>query len=80
MTRPAQTVEHIAHAVEKGYRTIENGVVSGYKAIENGAVRSFAAVTDKCIEALFIRQGETAQACRERLARRSENPDNQSEN
>lgn len=73
MTRPVQTVEHIARAVEKGCKAIENGVVRGYKAIENGAVRGFGAVTDKCIEALFIRQGETVQACRERLARRSEN-------
>ena len=43
-------------------------VVDGYKKIETGVVEGFEKVTDKCVEVLFAREGESAEQARERLA------------
>ena len=60
--------QKIEDTVVGGYKAIENGVVSAYKAIENGAVEGFAKVTDKCVETLFAKEGESAEDAKKRLS------------
>lgn len=67
MKRMAQTVEQISEKVTTGYKKIETGVVNGYKKIETGAVRGFEKVTDKCVEVLFAKEGETVEETKKRL-------------
>lgn len=69
MSKLVEVNEKIAEAVVEGYKKIEDGVVGGYKKIEQGAVDGFTKVTDKCIETLFAREGETVEEARERLQR-----------
>ena len=58
-------------AIEEGvvgtYEKIENAVVSGYKKIEQGAVSGFGKLTDKMVEKLFAREGESVEEAKERL-------------
>lgn len=79
MSKFAETNEKIAEGVVKGYKKIENGVVDGYKKIEdgvvggykkieNGAVVGFGKVTDKCVEKLFAKDGETVEDAKLRLS------------
>lgn len=81
MTNFVEKNEKIAEAVVGGYKKIENGVVSGYKKIEDGvvggykkmekgAVDGFAKVTDKYVEKLFAKEGESVEAARKRLSDR----------
>lgn len=58
----------IENAVVDGYKKIEDGVVSGYKKIETGVVEGFGKVTDKCVEKLFAKEGETVEEAKERLS------------
>ncbi len=60
----------IEDGVVGGYKKIENGAVGGYKKIETGAVNTFNAVSDKFVEKLFTREGETVEEAKERLAQR----------
>lgn len=60
--------EKIAEAVVTGYKKLENGVVEGYKKIEKGAVEGFEKVTDKCVEKLFAKEGESAEEAKKRLS------------
>ena len=60
--------EKIAKGVVKGYKKIEEGVVSGYKKIENGVVNGFDKVSDKCIEKLFAKEGESVEDAKKRLS------------
>lgn len=53
----------IADAAEKIAKTVSDG----YKKIETGAVNGFEKVTDKCVEVLFAKSGETAKEAKERL-------------
>lgn len=69
MTGAYKTVERVA---VDSYQKIENAVVGGYKKIETGAVEGFAKVTDKCVEVLFAREGETVAEARKRLASRGD--------
>ena len=48
---------------------IAGGVVEGYKKIEKGAVDGFNKVTDKCVEKLFAKEGETVEEAKKRLSR-----------
>lgn len=68
MSKLVEANEKIAKTVASGYKKIENGVVGGYKKIENGAVDGFTKVTDKCIEKLFTKDGETVAEARKRLS------------
>lgn len=72
MKKIADTVEKISQVVTDGYKKIENGATGGYKKIENGAVNGFEKVTDKCVEVLFAKEGETAKEAKERLAKKDE--------
>ena len=44
-----------------GYKKIENGVVDSYKKTETGVVEGFGKVVDKCVEALFAKDGESVE-------------------
>lgn len=68
MSKFVEASEKIAEAVVAGYKKIEDGVVSGYKKIEQGAVDGFTKVTDKCVEKMFAREGETVEEAKKRLS------------
>lgn len=68
MSKFAETNEKIAQGVAKGYKKIEEGVVSGYKKMETGVVDGFGKVTDKCVEKLFAKDGETVGDAKKRLS------------
>ena len=72
MKKIADIVDEMGRVVTSGYRKIEDGVVSGYKRIENGAVSGFETVTDKCVDVLFAKEGETAEEAKARLAAKKE--------
>lgn len=54
--------------VVSGYQKIEDGVVDGYKKIETGAVEGFRKVSDKFVEKLFTKEGETVEDAKKRLS------------
>ncbi len=68
MSKFVKANEKIAEGVVNGYKKIEEGVVSGYKKIETGVVEGFGNVTDKCVEKLFAREGETVEEAKKRLS------------
>ena len=59
---------NIGKAVVGGYKKIEESVVSGYKKIETGVVEGFGKVTDKCVEKLFAKEGESVEEAKKRLS------------
>ena len=63
----------VGDAVVEGYKKIEVGVVDTYKKIENGVVGSFEKVTDKCVETLFSKDGESIEDARKRLSKDKNN-------
>ena len=67
MSKIVEVNEKIAEAVVGGYKKIEEGVVGGYKKIETGVVDGFEKVTDKCVEKLFAKEGESAEDAKKRL-------------
>ena len=67
MSKIAETNEKISKKVTDGYKKIENGVVGGYKKIETGVVDGFERVSDKCVEVLFAKEGESVEEAKERL-------------
>ena len=67
MSKIADVNERIAEKVTDGYKKIENGVVGGYKKIENGVVSGFNKVSDKCVDILFAKEGETTEEAKARL-------------
>lgn len=42
--------------------------MGGYKKIETGVVEGFEKVTDKCVEKLFAREGESVEDAKKRLS------------
>ncbi|WP_302190986.1 hypothetical protein [uncultured Ruminococcus sp.] len=68
MSKFVETNEKIAEGVVKGYKKIEDGVVGGYKKIETGVVGGFGKVTDKCVEVLFTKEGESVEDAKKRLS------------
>ena len=67
MKKIADVVEEMGRVVTGGYEKIETGVVSGYKKIEHGAVTGFEKVSNKCIDVLFAKEGETVEEAKARL-------------
>ena len=63
-----QKNEKIAEAVVDGYQKIEDSVVGGYKKMETGVVGTFNKVSDKFVEKLFARDGETVEEAKKRLS------------
>ena len=72
MSKVKETNEKIAEKVVEGYKKIETGVVDGYKKIETGVVDGFTKVSDKCIEKMFAKDGETVEEAKERLSGKSD--------
>ena len=68
MSKFAEANEKIAEKVVEGYKKIEDGVVNGYQKIETGVVEGFTKVTDKCVEVLFAREGESVEDAKKRLS------------
>ncbi len=68
MSKIVEVNEKIAEAVVGGYKKIEEGVVQGYKKIETGVVEGFEKVTDKCVEKLFAKEGESVEDAKKRLS------------
>lgn len=68
MSKFVEANEKIAEGVVKGYKKIEEGVVGGYKKIETGVVEGFGKVTDKCVEVLFAKEGESVEDAKKRLS------------
>ena len=68
MKKLADVNAKIAEKVVEGYKKIEGGVVDGYKKIEEGAVSGFNKVTDKIVETVFTKEGETVEEAKERLS------------
>ncbi|MBQ7416324.1 MAG: hypothetical protein IJW14_04750 [Oscillospiraceae bacterium] len=66
--KAASTYEKIETGVVNGYKKIETGVVEGYKKMETGIVDGFNKVSDKCVEVLFAREGETVEDAKKRLS------------
>ena len=60
-------LQKIEDGVVGGYKKIEEGVVGGYKKIEQGTADGFNKVTDKCVEKLFTKEGETVEEAKKRL-------------
>lgn len=63
-----ETAEAATEATVTGYKKIEKGVVDGYKKIETGIVEGFTKVTDKCVEVLFAKEGESVEDAKKRLS------------
>ena len=68
MAKFADHIEKITEGVAEGYKKIETGVVTGYKKIETGVVNGFGKVTDKCVEVLFAKDGESVEQAKARLS------------
>lgn len=64
----AEKNEKIAGIVADGYKKIESGVVGGYRKMETGVVGTFNKVSDKFVEKLFTRDGETVEEAKKRLS------------
>jgi len=63
------TFEKIEKAVVDGYKKIEDGVVEGYKKIEDGVVEKFEEISDSFIEKHLMKDGETLEEAKERIAK-----------
>ena len=68
MAKLADHMEKISDGVVEGYKKIETGIVTGYKKIETGVVNGFGKVTDKCVEVLFAKDGESVEQAKARLS------------
>ena len=51
---------------------IEKKVVESYKKIETGVVEGFNKVSDKCVEVLFAKDGESVEDAKKRLSGKEE--------
>lgn len=68
MSKIAETNDKIVKKVVEGYKKIEIGVVEGYKKIETGVVEGWEKVSDKCVEVLFAKEGESVEDAKKRLS------------
>lgn len=67
MSKLAALTERIAESAVCAYQKTETDAVRAYKAVEAAAVNSFSAVTDKCVEVLFAKSGESVADAKMRL-------------
>ena len=67
MAKIADMNEKIAQSVTEGYKKIEDSVVGGYKKIEGGVVEGFGKVSDKFIDVLFTKEGESVEEAKARM-------------
>ena len=64
--------EKIENGVVGGYKAIENSVVSGYTAIQDGVVEGFTKISDAFVKKFLMRDGETLEEAKARIAREEE--------
>ncbi len=64
--------QRVADTVKSGYQKIEDGVVKGYKVIENGVVEGFTRISDAFVKKFLMREGETIEDAKARIAREEE--------
>ena len=64
--------QKIEDGVVSGYKAIENGVVSGYTAIQDGVVEGFTRISDAFVKKFLMRDGETLEEAKARIAREEE--------
>ena len=57
----------VGDAVVDGFKKIETGVVGGYKKVETGVVEGFGKASDKFVEKIFTKEGETVEDAKKRL-------------
>ena len=76
MSKFMEANKKLAEGVVEGFEKIEEGVVTGYKKIESGVVDGFGKVTDKCVNTMFAKEGETVEEAKARLSGKEKN-DNQ---
>lgn len=65
-------LQRVADTAKNGYQKIEDGVVKGYKAIENGVVEGFTRISDAFVKKYLMRDGETLEDTKARIAREEE--------
>jgi len=74
--RVADTVksgyQKLEDGVVKGYKAIEGSVVSGYTAIQDGVVEGFTRISDAFVKKFLMREGETFEETKARIAREEE--------
>ena len=68
MSKFAEVNGKIAEKVVEGYQKIEDGVVGGYQKMEAGIVKGFEKVSDKFVEVLFAKDGESVEDAKKRLS------------
>ncbi len=61
MSKIVETNEKIAEKVTQGYKKIETGLVDGFNK-----------VSDKCVEVLFAKEGESVEDAKKRLSAKAE--------
>ena len=64
--------QKIEDGVVKGYKAIENGVVKGYTAIQDGVVEGYTRISDAFVKKFLMRDGETLEQTKARIAREEE--------
>ena len=76
MQRLADTVKNgyqkIEDGVVSGYNTIEQGVVNGYTTIQDGVVEGFTRISDAFVKKFLMRDNETLEEAKARIAREEE--------
>ena len=81
--RVADTVKNgfqkIEDGVVSGYKAIENGVVKGYTAIQDGVVEGYTRISDAFVKKFLMRDGETLEQTKARIAREEEELHRQSQ-
>lgn len=64
-------MQALGKQVTGGYQKIEAAVVHGYRKMEGVMVSGFTWVCDRCVQALFAREGETVDQAKARLSRKT---------
>ena len=57
----------VGEAITEGFQKIEDSVVGGYKKIEEGVVEGFGKVSDKFIDVIFTKEGESVEEAKARM-------------
>ena len=65
-------MQRIADTVKNGYQKIEDGVVSGHTTIQNGVVDGFTRISDTFVKKFLMRDNETLEEAKARIAREEE--------
>ena len=69
-------LEKIEKVVVEGYKSVENGVVGAYKKVEDTVVGAYKKVEDGFVEKHLVKDGETVEEAKERIAAETSNRSN----